>query len=71
VFNAIPPFDSGMRMARRRFWRPGEDDPTPDADSAYDVAAAGLAELREQLARSARVRADESHPAPTYAGKAR
>ena len=49
VFNAIPPFDSSMRMARRRFWRPGEDDPVPDVDSAYDVASAALEELREHL----------------------
>lgn len=57
VFNAIPPFVSSMRMARRRFWRPGEDDPEPDRDSAYDVASAGLATLREQIASSARLRA--------------
>jgi sugar phosphate isomerase/epimerase len=48
VFNAIPPFDSSMRMARRRFWRPGEDDPVPGRDSAYDVARAALEELQEQ-----------------------
>ena len=50
VFNAIPPFDSSMRMARRRFWRPGEDEPEPDRASAYDVARDALATLREQLA---------------------
>ncbi|WP_326791058.1 sugar phosphate isomerase/epimerase family protein [Streptomyces sp. NBC_00151] len=50
VFNAIPPFDSSMRMARRRFWRPGEDDPVPGRDSAYDVARAALEELREKTA---------------------
>jgi sugar phosphate isomerase/epimerase len=49
VFNAIPPFDSSMRMSRRRFWRPGEDDPTP-YDSAYDVAATALATVQKQLA---------------------
>ncbi|GAA1860561.1 sugar phosphate isomerase/epimerase family protein [Myceligenerans crystallogenes] len=49
VFNAIPPFDASMRMSRRRFWRPGEDEPTPYG-SAYDVAAAALATLRERLA---------------------
>ncbi|ARF53418.1 sugar phosphate isomerase/epimerase family protein [Streptomyces gilvosporeus] len=49
VFNAIPPFDNSMRMARRRFWRPGEDDPVPGVDSAYDVARAALAELREHI----------------------
>ena len=50
VFNAIPPFDSSMRMARRRFWRPGEDEPEPNRDSAYDVARAALETVREQLA---------------------
>jgi sugar phosphate isomerase/epimerase len=49
VFNAIPPFDSLMRMTRPRFWRPGEDDPVPDHDSAYVVANAALQELRERL----------------------
>ncbi|MFI5842621.1 sugar phosphate isomerase/epimerase family protein [Catenuloplanes sp. NPDC051500] len=53
VFNAIPPFDSSMRMARRRFWRPGEDAPEPGRASAYDVAGAGLEELRERIAASA------------------
>lgn len=50
VFNAIPPLDSSMRMARRRFWRPGEDAAEPGCDSAYDVALAGLRELRQRLA---------------------
>jgi sugar phosphate isomerase/epimerase len=50
VFNAIPPFDGSMRMARRRFWRPGEDDPVPNRDSAYDVALAGLQTLRSHIA---------------------
>ena len=54
VFNAIPPFDGSMRMARRRFWRPGEDEPVPDVASAYDVAKAALKELREQIALSLR-----------------
>lgn len=49
VFNAVPPFVNSMRMSRRRFWRPGEDEPT-SAASAYDVAAAALATLRTQLA---------------------
>jgi glyoxylase-like metal-dependent hydrolase (beta-lactamase superfamily II)/sugar phosphate isomerase/epimerase len=49
VFNAIPPFDSSMRMSRPRFWRPGEDEPTT-AKSAYMVAEEGLKELKDQLA---------------------
>jgi hypothetical protein len=51
VFNAIPPFDASMRMARRRFWRPGEDDPDAASESAYEVARAALKTVREQLAR--------------------
>lgn len=50
VFNAIPPFVSSMRMARRRFWRPGEDAPVRGADSAYDVAKAALEELNTRIA---------------------
>jgi sugar phosphate isomerase/epimerase len=50
VFNAIPPFDRSMRMARRRFWRPGEDEAVPGRDSAYDVARDALDELRTQTA---------------------
>ncbi|GAA2903619.1 xylose isomerase [Actinoplanes cyaneus] len=49
VFNAIPPFAASMRMARRRFWRPGQDDPQPGRDSAYDIAAAALETVRRQL----------------------
>ena len=50
VFNAIPPFDSSMRMARRRFWRPGEDEPAPGVASAYEVAKVALRELRARTA---------------------
>lgn len=51
VFNAVPPFDSLMRMSRRRFWRPGEDAEEPDRPSAYAVAKTALETLRNQLAR--------------------
>jgi len=68
VFNAIPPFVSSMRMARRRYWRPGEDEPEPNRDSAYDVASAGLETLREQIASSARFRADGSQQPASHAG---
>lgn len=66
VFNAIPPFDGLMRMARRRFWRPGEDEPTPGVESAYEVAEASLAVLREQIARCARARSDVSYMSGTH-----
>jgi sugar phosphate isomerase/epimerase len=70
VFNAIPPFDSSMRMARRRFWRPGEDAQVPGVDSAYAVARAGLLELREQISRCAQARSDPSRLAAGRAGGA-
>ncbi|KAA9383859.1 sugar phosphate isomerase/epimerase [Neorhizobium galegae] len=50
VFNAIPPFDSSMRMTRRRFWRPGEDEPETGRDSAYDVARSALKTLEDKIA---------------------
>jgi len=51
VFNAIPPLDAGMRMTRRRFWRPGEDPEGPEWLNAYCIAEAALKELRRQLER--------------------
>ncbi|WP_179874207.1 TIM barrel protein [Rhizobium sp. L43] len=54
VFNAIPPFESSMRMTRRRFWRPGEDAPEAGVDSAYDVARTALKTLEEKIASRGR-----------------
>lgn len=71
VFNAIPPFDNSMRMARRRFWRPGEDDPEPNRESAYDIARAALESLREQIACFARPRPDPSQLSTTHSGDGR
>ena len=51
IFNAIPPFDALMRMSRRRFWRPGEDDEGPEHLNAYHIAYEALHELRQQIAR--------------------
>lgn len=67
VFNAIPPFDSSMRMARRRFWRPGEDDAVPGRPSAYDVAREALETLREKIDSSARAQSDPSRLVPAHA----
>jgi sugar phosphate isomerase/epimerase len=52
VFNAIPPFDSSMRMMRRRFWRPGEDKQGQESLSAYYIADAALKEVRHQIRES-------------------
>ncbi|MBX5041430.1 sugar phosphate isomerase/epimerase [Rhizobium lentis] len=54
VFNAIPPFESSMRMTRRRFWRPGEDAPQAGVDSAYDIARTALRTLEEKIASHGR-----------------
>jgi len=70
VFNAIPPFDSSMRMARRRFWRPGEDPPEPNRDSAYDVARAALERLREQIDSFPSIRAFPTQPPAIQVGGA-
>jgi sugar phosphate isomerase/epimerase/glyoxylase-like metal-dependent hydrolase (beta-lactamase superfamily II) len=56
VFNAIPPFDSSMRMARRRFWRQGEDDEGPKDYNAYHIAREARRELKDQIAADARRR---------------
>lgn len=50
VFNAIPPFVTSMRMARKRFWRPGEDEEGEEGQSAYDIARIALQTVREELA---------------------
>jgi sugar phosphate isomerase/epimerase len=50
VFNAIPAFLGGLRLTRRKFWIPGED-PTGMGPSAYDVASAGLATVRQEMDR--------------------
>lgn len=49
VFNAIPPFGASMRMARRRFWRPGEDEIQQGVASAYDIARLGIETFKEQI----------------------
>ncbi|MEU7047619.1 sugar phosphate isomerase/epimerase family protein [Streptomyces eurythermus] len=50
VFNAIPEFHASLRLTRRKFWIPGEDDPVPGVPSAYEVAEAGIGKLRSELA---------------------
>jgi len=49
IFNAIPPFESSMRMARKRFWRPGEDKKGPEDLNAYYIAEAALKEIKDHL----------------------
>ena len=57
TFNAVPPFVDSLRLTRRKFWIPGEDEPVAGVPDAYTVAAEGLAIVREQL--------EAAHPTPT------
>jgi D-psicose/D-tagatose/L-ribulose 3-epimerase len=50
VFNAIPAFHASLRLTRRKFWIPGEDEPVPGVPSAYEVAEDGVRKLRSELA---------------------
>ncbi|MCG7524767.1 sugar phosphate isomerase/epimerase [Streptomyces sp. OfavH-34-F] len=52
VFNAIPEFLNSLRLTRRKFWIPGEDEPVAGVPSAYDVARDGIDKLRTELAVS-------------------
>jgi D-psicose/D-tagatose/L-ribulose 3-epimerase len=49
IFNAIPAFAEGLRLSRRKFWVPGVDSASSHP-SAYEVASASLAKLREEFA---------------------
>lgn len=49
VFNAVPVFLAPLRLTRRKFWIPGEDEPDPRSPSAYTVAAEAIETLEKQL----------------------
>ncbi len=51
VFNAIPAFLTSLRLTRRKFWVPMDDEPVPGVPSAYDVAEEGITRLRAELAK--------------------
>ncbi|MFC8537455.1 sugar phosphate isomerase/epimerase family protein [Streptomyces sp. NPDC057249] len=51
IFNAIPAFLDSLRLTRRKFWIPEDDQPVPGVPSAYDVAEDAINELRAELAR--------------------
>lgn len=53
VINAVPPFLQGLRITRREFWIPGEDEPVAGVKSAYQVAQEGLITLHNALASCA------------------
>jgi sugar phosphate isomerase/epimerase len=49
IFNAIPAFLSSLHLTRRKFWIPGEDEPVDGVPDAYQVAAAALEVLHDEL----------------------
>jgi D-psicose/D-tagatose/L-ribulose 3-epimerase len=49
IFNAIPAFLDSLRLTRRKFWIPGEDDPVPGEPDAYTVAGEAIETLRSEL----------------------
>lgn len=50
TFNAVPPFDTFLRLNRRKFWIPGEDPPDPSVPDAFTVAAEAIEAVRGELA---------------------
>jgi hypothetical protein len=49
VFNAIPVFQSPLRLTRRKFWIDGEDSPDPESLSAYEVARKAIVAVRQEF----------------------
>ena len=49
IFNAVPGFDAGLRLSRRRYRVPGVDAPSDHPD-AYAIAKASLDALRREFA---------------------
>ena len=48
IFNAIPAFLNSLRLSRRKFWIPGEDQPNP-YPSAYDIADKAIYKTQGEL----------------------
>jgi D-psicose/D-tagatose/L-ribulose 3-epimerase len=50
IFNAIPAFTSSLRLSRRKFWIPGEDQPN-SYPSAYDIAESAIKKTQQELTK--------------------
>jgi sugar phosphate isomerase/epimerase len=48
IFNAIPAFVDSLRLTRRKFWIPGEDEPN-SYPSAYHIADAAIKKTRQEI----------------------
>jgi D-psicose/D-tagatose/L-ribulose 3-epimerase len=51
IFNAIPDFHQSLRLTRRKFWIPGEDEPNDKYPSAYDIARDAIELTRDKLSK--------------------
>jgi D-psicose/D-tagatose/L-ribulose 3-epimerase len=49
IFNAIPDFLNSLRLTRRKFWIPEEDEPKDEYPSAYKIAKDAIETTREKL----------------------
>nr|ADN17514.1 Xylose isomerase domain protein TIM barrel [Gloeothece verrucosa PCC 7822] len=48
IFNAIPAFLSSLRLSRRKFWIPGEDEPNLHP-SAYEIAQKAIEKTQQEI----------------------
>jgi D-psicose/D-tagatose/L-ribulose 3-epimerase len=53
IFNALPAFLQSLRLTRRKFWIPGEDDRVDGWPDAYAVAGEAIEALEKELTRCA------------------
>jgi sugar phosphate isomerase/epimerase len=49
VFNAIPLFQNLLRLTRRKFWIPGEDEKADGVPSAFDIARDAIATVKHEI----------------------
>lgn len=49
IFNAIPAFTNSLRLTRRKFWIPGEDEDNDKYPSAYDIAELAIKATRQKI----------------------
>lgn len=51
IFNAIPAFLNSLRLSRRKFWIPGEDQPN-SFPNAYDIADKAIFTTQEEIRKA-------------------
>ncbi|NEN90952.1 MAG: TIM barrel protein [Okeania sp. SIO3H1] len=50
IFNAVPAFVDSLRLSRRKFWIPGQDNPN-GYPSAYDIAKKAIEVTKEEITK--------------------